>query len=785
VYTLIKLTIGIAVLAGTMISCDADTLDDSRIALKITPPVSLSASAFAIEDVRLLDGPFKRAMELDAQYLLKLEPDRLLSRFREYAGLKPKGEVYGGWENAGVSGHTLGHYLSACSMMYASTGDARFRKRVDYIVDELSACQKANGNGYVAAIPDGKRIFAEIAAGKITSMGFDLNGGWVPWYTLHKLLAGLLDAHRYCGNRNALRIAAHLADWAIATTANLDEEKFQRMLACEHGGMNESLAELYARTGDPRYLALSRRFHHKAVLDPLAEQRDCLPGLHANTQIPKIIGVARRYELTGDKTDRTIAEFFWDTVVHRQSYVTGGDSDGECFGPAACLSDRLGETTTETCNTYNMLKLTRHLFAWHASAKYADYYERALYNHILASQDPDTGMMCYYVPLKPGHFKTYSTPFDSFWCCVGTGIENHSKYGDSIYFHDADGLFVNLFIPSVLKWQCKGLTVRQETKFPEEDTTHLTFSCREPVEMAVRVRYPGWAQSGIIVEVNGSDVPVSSHPGSYVTVRRTWQTGDCLEVKIPMSLRWESMPDKRNRAAVLYGPIVLAGDLGSDENKDAPLTVPVFVTDGMPIAEWCKLVPGHALTFRSDGTGHPSDVTLIPFYKMHHRRYSIYWDLYTSDEWRSHEAELRAEEERQRQLDARTIDVLRVGEMQPERDHNLVGENTSVGDFRGRKWRHAPDGWFAFDMKVKPDSPLDLLCTYWGSEIGARVFDILIDGRKIATQSLHNDKPGELFDVAYHIPPELVSGKEKVTVHLQSHPGNIAGGIFGCRIVTK
>ncbi|MGH8526109.1 MAG: beta-L-arabinofuranosidase domain-containing protein, partial [Gammaproteobacteria bacterium] len=280
--------------------------------LPVPDRIRREARTFDLADVRLLDGPFKKAMQLDAAYLLRLEPDRFLSWFRKEAGLKPKGVVYGGWEARGIAGQSLGHYLSACAMMFASTGDARFRDRVNYIVDELELCQRAAGNGYVAAIPNGKKIFREVAAGEIRSQGFDLNGGWVPWYTLHKLFAGLLDVNHYCGNAKALAVAVKLADWADTTLANLTEEQFQRMLACEHGGMNESLAELYARTGNEKYLRLSRRFHHKAVLEPLVRREDRLRGLHANTQIPKLIGLARRYELTGDAADRTAAEFFWD-----------------------------------------------------------------------------------------------------------------------------------------------------------------------------------------------------------------------------------------------------------------------------------------------------------------------------------------------------------------------------------------------------------------------------------------------------------------------------------------
>ena len=747
--------------------------------------IQREAQAFDLTDVRLLDGPFKKAMLLDADYLLRLEPDRLLSWFRKEAGLKPKGEVYGGWEKQGVAGHSLGHYLSACAMMFASTGDVRFRERANYIVDELELCQHAQGNGYVAAIPNGKRIFKEVAAGDIRSQGFDLNGGWVPWYTLHKLFAGLLDVNRYCGNAKALSIAVKLADWADTTLANLTEEQFQRMLACEHGGMNESLAELYARTGNEKYLKLSRRFHHKAVLDPLARREDRLRGLHANTQIPKLIGLARRYELTLDETDKTAAEFFWERVAHHHSYVTGGNSDAEHFGPPDKLNDRLSQNTTEVCNSYNMLKLTRHLFEWHASAEYADFYERALYNHILASQNPKDGMFCYYVPLQAGGRKTYSTPFDSFWCCVGTGMENHAKYGDAIYFHNANTLWVNLFVPSELNWLAKGLTLRQETRFPDADKVSLSFKTRRPVSLALRLRYPGWATEGLRVSVNHRPQKVSSKPGSFVELRRNWKNGDRVELEIPMSLRFEPIPDNPGRIAILYGPTVLAGQL-DDPGSSVPMLAPALITDDRPINEWIKPVAGEASTFQTVSTGRPRDVTLSPFYRVHEKRYAVYWDQFTPEQWAVREAEYKAELERVRQLEAMTVDFAQPGEMQPERDHNMQGENTETGEHSNRKWRHARNGgWVSFDLKVLPDKPVSLVSSYWGGETGQRRFDILVDGVKLATQSLQNDKPGQFFDVTYAIPQELTRGKTKITVRFQAIPGNTAGGFYGLRVIRR
>jgi DUF1680 family protein len=744
----------------------------------------LEAQEFPLEDVRLLDGPFKHAMMRDSDYLLRLDADRLLSGFRKEAGLRPKAEAYGGWESMTIAGHSLGHYLSACALMFASTGDTRFRDRVNYLINELDACQRANGNGYIAAIPNGKKIFQEVSAGDIRVKPFDLNGGWVPWYTLHKLFAGLLDVHRHFQNAIALSIAVKLADWAGSTVANLTEEQFQHMLGCEHGGMNEVLAELYARTGNEKYLKLSRRFHHKAVLEPLAQREDRLQGLHANTQIPKLIGLARRYELTGDVADKTAAEYFWDRVVHHHSYVNGGNSDNERFGAPDKLSNRLSDNMSETCNTYNMLKLTRHLFEWHASAEYADYYERALYNHILASQDPNDGMVCYYVPLKANSRKEYSKPFDSFWCCVGTGMENHAKYGEAIYFHNDDALWVNLFIPSELTWRGKRVSLRQETRYPETEKVTFTVKAQQATSFSLRLRYPGWAQS-VRVSINGQEQTVDAKPGSFIELKRTWKDGDRVELTIPMSLRLEAMPDNPQRVAILYGPAVLAGNLGDEAKSSTVSFMPALVVEGHEPSQWMKPVAeAGPVTFRTVSVGRPWDVTLYPFYRMHHKRYAVYWDLLNEQQWSERETNYKKELERVRRLEAATIDFVQPNETQLERDHNMQGERTEAGENAGRKWRHARDGgWLSFDLKVLPDQPVALVCSYWGSETGLRNFAILVDGQKIATQSLQNDKPGEFFDVTYPIPQELTRGKNKITIRFQAQPGNLAGGFYGVRII--
>ena len=752
--------------------------------------VARAAEPFALADVRLLDGPFRDAMLRDQKCLLALEPDRLLHTFRVNVGLPSSAQPLGGWEEpkGELRGHSLGHYLSALSLMYASTGDAVFKQRADYIVGELAKCQSnspAAGfhEGYLSAFPES--FIDRVEQGKRV---------WAPWYTLHKIMAGLLDANQQCGNAQALDVLTKMADWVKFRVDHLTPEQMQKSLDTEHGGMNEVLANLYAVTGDTNYLRVAEAFNHQKVFGPLARGEDKLDRLHANTQIPKIIGATREYELTGDPQFLTIAQTFWDAVALHRSYVIGGDSDHEHFFPTNEFDRHLSPETAETCNTYNMLKLTRELFALEPSAAKMDFYERALYNHILASQDPETGMFVYLMSLKPGHFKTYSTPENSFWCCVGTGMENHSKYGDTIYFHDAGSLYVNLFIASELSWPEKNLVVRQETKFPESDSTVLKIKAEKPVNFALKIRHPAWATSGLDVTVNGKRQPVTSTPGSYFTLPRDWHDGDKVEIHFPMKLHTEPLPGVSNTVAILYGPIVLAGELGTNAMPN-PITAnqtdfsklpapdaPVFVGDMAKLLKQIEPVAGRLLTFRTHDLGQPRDVTLIPFYQLHRQRYSVYWKLLSTTEWKAQTAELAAAEASRVAEEAHVVDSVSPGEQQSETDHKLQGGDTQSGDFDGRKWRHASD-WFSYEVKVLPDQPVQLVCTFWGGDAGGREFDVVVDGNIVVTEKLNNNRPGEFYDAAYALPAELVRGKDKVTVKFSAHPGNLAGGIYDVRVL--
>ena len=596
----------------------------------------VTARPFPLSQVRLLDSPFKQAMELDKAYLLKVEADRMLWPFHHNAGLPPKGQRYGGWAQKDCVGHEAGHYLSACALMYASTGDEEIKKRVDHMVSEIAAVQQKHGNGYAG--PVRTEVWDKLFAGQIKVGGFNLCTGYVPWYVLHKSYAGLLDAAVNAGNKQALEVVRAFGDWAKKGTDKLDDTQFQNMLGCEFGGMGEALANLYALSGNKDFLALARRFDHKTILDPLANKQDELDGKHVNTQLPKIIGAARLYELTGDERYATIARFFWDRAVNARSFAPGGVDLKENFKAAGTEAPHLDANSCETCAVYNMLKLTRYLFGWQQDPTYMDYYERALYNHILGSQDPRSGGFTYFYSLKPGHFKIYSTPFDAMWCCVGTGMENHAKYGDTVYFHDDKTLWVNLFIPSELVWKEKGMKIRMETRFPEEDTFILKVAAEKPQTLAFKIRVPYWANQGAQVKINGQEQAVVAKPQSYLTLARTWKSGDEIRVRIPMSLHLYRARDDKGLAAIFYGPLALAGELGREgmpesdcsnnqkahSNDPAP-PVPVLALNSENLSTRIQPVRNESLKFRTVNAGKPTDVSLIPLYRLHHQRYTVYW----------------------------------------------------------------------------------------------------------------------------------------------------------------
>jgi DUF1680 family protein len=601
----------------------------------------LTAIPFPLEDVKILDPELLRMREQTRQYMLSLDSDRLLHNFRVTAGLPSSAEPLYNRESPanGWRGHYVGHFLSACAQMYAATADARIKAKADAMIAELAKCQTQLGErGYLSAFPESG--FDDLEQGRPAA---------VVWYALHKIMAGLLDVHESWQNPQALQVLERMAAWTDWRTGRIPEEQMQRTLQTEFGGMNEVLANLSAVTGNPRYLEVAKRFDHHAVMDPAAQGRDTLTGLHANTQVPKFIGAAREFELTGDPFYRDAALFFWQQVVLHRSYVTGGNSISEHFRtPPDVLSSALTDLTQETCNTYNMLKLTNHLFTWHAGPQYADFYERAFLNHILATPNPAEGSPLYYLGMQPGQWKVHFVPHEGFFCCCGTGLENFSKLGEGFYFHSSDqvhgapSLWVNLFFASEVNWKEKGVIIRQETRFPDEAGTRLVIQTKSPIRLSLNVRIPYWAENASVT-INGK--PYKPHekltPSSYAKIDRTWNDGDHVEVKLPMRLHLQTIPDDSNLAAILYGPVVLAGELGTDNldpkriySEDKILhggfpaiAVPELTGDRNAVERWIQpiLTKDKPLAFRTAGTGHPQDVTLTPFYRLFNQRYNVYW----------------------------------------------------------------------------------------------------------------------------------------------------------------
>jgi DUF1680 family protein len=755
-------------------------LKDSKI--KAEAKVNPAAYAFAPGQVRLLDGPFKKAMELDAAYLLEIEPNRLLHRFHKFAGLSTKGEMYGGWEKETLSGHTLGHYLSACAIHYASVGDTRFKERVDYIVGELAACQQARKTGYVGAIPKEDSVFRLVKEGKMHVLPFSLNGAWSPWYTEHKVLAGLLDAYYFANNEKALAIAEWFAVWVDAMLKDLNPEQIQKMLDCEFGGMNEALVNLYALTGKRQYLELSYKFEHKRITDPLGRNEDDLYDKHSNTQIPKIIGSARRYMFTTENRDKTVSEFFWNTIANNHTYVIGGNSDSEYLGKAGKLNERLSDNTAETCNTYNMLKLTRNLFTREPSAKLADYYERALYNHIYSSQRSTDGMMCYFTPMRKGAKKDYSDKFNSFWCCVGSGMENHVKYNEGIYYQGPNSeLFVNLFVSSQLKFN-SFTNITQTTQYPEESSTELKFDVTKSTTFPVYIRKPWWARGETRMTLNG--VPIKSELDSktgYYKILNKWKKGDLLKIEFPMSLYTESMPDNPNRVAFMYGPLVLASPMGEEEPKGLTGT-PILLTEKRDVSTFTKKSSG--LSFETSGAGFPSDIKLIPFNTIHEGRYNIYWDFFTPAEWERAQNDYDETERKAKRLEELTIDFLQPGDSISEKTHSLTHAKSYRGLDNGKRWRDArEEGHITFNMKVSSDVKQSLQLSFWGSDGGGRIiFDVLVNGTKIATQEVRQNFPNRFFDVNYPLDAALFRGKNTIEVSLRPQYDKRVARVFGVRV---
>jgi DUF1680 family protein len=745
-------------------------------------PLPLSA-------VRLKPSDYATAVEVNRGTLHRLDPDRFLHNFRKYAGLEPKAPIYGGWESDTIAGHTLGHYMTALVLMWQQTGDPECRRRADYIVDELAEAQAKRGTGYVGAlgrkrkdgtIVDGEEIFPEVMKGDIRSGGFDLNGSWSPLYTVHKLFAGLLDVHGAWGNKKALAVVTGLGGYFERVFAALDDAQMEKLLSCEYGGLNESYAELFARTNDKRWLAVAERIYDHRVLDPLVAGEDKLANFHANTQVPKLVGLARLHDLTGKPEQRNAATFFWRTVTQHHSYVIGGNADREYFSEPDSIANHITEQTCEHCNTYNMLKLTQQLYHWQPDGALFDYYERAHLNHVMSAQNPKTGGFTYMTPLMTGTKRGYSDPNeDSFWCCVGSGLESHAKHGEAIFWEGEGGLIVNLYIPAEAQWQTRGAKLALDTAYPFEPGARLTLGeLKKRGRFPIALRVPGWAGNAVQVSVNDQAVTPALGNG-YAVVDRRWKAGDVVAISFPLDLRLESAPGDPNTVAVVRGPMVLAADLGAGEGEWQGAD-PAMVGED-PLAAFTP-AQGRA-TYATKGLLRPADLSFVPFYSQYDRRSAVYFKRFSETGWKNEQVAFLAEQARVKDIAARSVDVMHLGEMQPERDHNLTSEISYPVSYRGRNGRDARSGgYFEFSMKTKP-GPLVLQASYWGSE-RARDFDILVDNVKLATQHLDNDQPGKFFDVEYPLPPALTKGKGRVKVKFVPHDRSSAGPVFGVRLFT-
>ena len=827
-------------------------------------PGTLAAERFPLSRVRLLDGPLREAQRTDLRYLMALDPDRLLAPFRREAGLPSPKPSYGNWESTGLDGHMGGHYVSALAMMAASTDDAEVRRRLRQVLLALRECQLANGDGYLSGIPDGKAAWRELARGELKVDSFSVNGRWVPWYNLHKTFAGLRDAWELTGDPLAREMLIDFADWALKLLTPLSDERLQDMMRAEHGGMNEVLADVASLTRDARYLRLAERFSHRAILDPLRESRDALTGLHANTQIPKVIGFARIAEerthspqpptaeeharapqpptaearptlpprpLAGEGWGEGLspARFFWQTVRTRRSVAIGGNSVKEHFHSLTDFQPMLDEVEgPETCNTYNMLKLTELLHA-HARddgerAAYADYYERALFNHVLASQHPSGGFV-YFTPMRPNHYRVYSQVDLGMWCCVGSGLESHARHAQFIYSRDesttgAPVLMVNLFAASSLDWREQGLRITQRTRFPDEAGTRIVIDAPPaPKRFTLKIRHPGWLAPGALrVKLNGQRLtlsPTDATPGGYVSITREWRSGDLVDVRLPMRTTLEPLPTRPDFVAVLHGPIVLAarstpiadehltfraGEARMDHIAQGALVPlaqsPLFVSERPDFGGRLTPVAGKSLRFHTGSLlrgpdGAPvANLTLEPFFRLHDARYIVYWPVSTPAQAQARRDQLAQEERERLALQARSVDAVAPGEQQPESDHGFEGEGVETGLNQGRRWRHAT-AWFGYRLNDPKREGRVLRLAFCGLDDGRR-FALWVNDRKLADVVLGAEdaavraQAGEIYTRDFALPedwPRPADGA--LRLRLVAEKGSIAGGLYDLRLLKR
>ena len=766
----------------------------------------LYADEFPLGDVTLLDGPLKKARDLNIRVLLQYDNDRLLAPYLKEAGLTPKGKSYPNWD--GLDGHVGGHYLTALAIN-AATGSKECQQRMEYWIGELQRCADANaknhpewGKGYVGGVPGSDRIWSNYKKGNFGPY----SGAWVPFYNLHKMYAGLRDAWVYCGNEQAKKLFLGFCDWAIDLTAGLSDEQVERTLHTEHGGMNEVLADAYAITRDKKYLDVAKRFSHKRLLLPLEQRQDCLDNMHANTQVPKVVGFERISELSGDEAYHTASAYFWDIVTGERTLAFGGNSRREHFPSKEASQDFVTDIDgPETCNTNNMLKLTEELHRRNPEARYADFYELATFNHILSSQHPEHGGYVYFTSARPRHYRNYSAPNEAMWCCVGTGMENHGKYGQFVYTKKADNLFVNLFASTELNWKERGIVIRQETGFPYVETSKITIA-QGKGQFTLQVRYPGWVKPGQYeVKVNGKPVNIVTGPSSYVAISRQWKKGDVVELIFPMHNSVKYLPNLPQYIALMHGPIMLAMKTGTedlvrliaDDSRFGQLAVgkklpvdqaPILINNDLEdIANQLQPVAGKPLHFTLT-TKMENEIRheLMPFFELHDARYMMYWLALSEDSYKGYLDNLAKQEKERQALEERTVDKVQPGEQQPESDHFMETDRSNVGNTNDVFYRDASDGhFFSYLLQTGGQTDLSLRLKYWGvGEWKSHEFDILVDD--VVVMSVNNTGKYRISEFKYEtypIPAELLKGKKQVRVKFQAKPRKQIGEIYEVRLV--
>lgn len=778
-------------------------------ALGVVAQDKLYKDEFPLGDITLLDGPLKHARDLNVQVLLKYDCDRMLAPYRKEAGLQPRKPSYPNWD--GLDGHVGGHYLSALAIN-AATGNEECRKRMEYMISELQLVLDANNqrpeawcHNYIGGVPNSAKMWTAFSKGDFGSYF----GTWAPFYNIHKMYAGLRDAWLYCGNEQAKNLFLKFCDWAVDITRDLNDEQMEKMLGNEHGGMNEVLADAYAITGEQKYLNCARRFSHKLLLVPMEEGKDCLDNMHANTQIPKVIGYQRIAELAHDVQYHNASEYFWEIVTRQRSLVFGGNSRREHFPTKENCIDYINDIDgPESCNTYNMLKLTENLNRVKPDGMYGDFYETAMFNHILSAQHPQHGGYVYFTSARPRHYRNYSAPNKAMWCCVGTGMENHGKYGQFVWTHDKgvkaedDALYVNLFVASELNWKDRKMVIRQQTAFPYAETSVVEVA-KGKGTFILKVRKPSWCENFTVKGV-GFDAD-SYEENGFVCMKRKWKKGDQVKISMPMHAYIKPMINVPQYVAIMYGPILLGMKSGTEDMRgliaddsrfgqyaggkklaldEAPILLPKHLDD---IAKNLKPVPAKPLHFKlATHMENTIDGELQPFFEIHDSRYMMYWLALGENDYKAYMQKLADEEKARQALEARTVDKVNPGEQQPETDHRMETDDSNKGNTEGIFFRDAKDGhYFSYLMQTKGETNLSLQLKFWGQdEWRTSEFDIYVNDKLLCSvNNSHRWRTTQFKTVDYAIPSEFVKGKKEIRVKFVAHKGKQVGQIYGVRLV--